>query len=94
MRAAQHGAERRARKEQRTDEEQERAQDRRSRDADRDPDGAAEHLPEVAALIAAEGDHEPEGEDDETGAEGAHVDERAARDHEGAERDEEHRQHP
>ncbi len=94
MRAAQHGAERRAGEEQRADEEQEHTEDGRPGDADRDPDGAAEHLAEVAALIAAESDHEPEREDDEAGAEGADVDERAARDHEGAERDEEHRQHP
>ena len=94
VRAAEDRAERRAGEQERADEEEQDAEDRRAGDADRDADGAAEHLADVAAVVLAERDHQPEAEHDEAGAERADVDERAARDHEAAERDEQHRQHP
>ena len=94
MRPPEDRAERGAGEEQRADEQQQRAEDRRAGGADRDADGAAEHLAEIAALVAAERDHQPEGEDAEPHAERAHVDERAARDHQAADGDERDRQPP
>jgi hypothetical protein len=50
--------------------------------------------PTVAALVAAERDHQPAGEHAETQPERAHVDERAARDHQAADGDEGDGHHP
>src|SRR3954447_13754824 len=86
--------ERRAREEQRTDEEQQDAEKGRAGGADRHADGAAEKLPQVAALIPAESDHQPEREDEEARAEGPHLDEGAPGDHQAAEADEGDRHEP
>src|SRR5205823_2512926 len=52
------------------------------------------HLAEVSALVAAERDHQADDEDGEARAEGPDVDERAAPDHQAADRNEEDRQDP
>src|SRR6185437_4115027 len=52
-----------------------------------------ERLPEVAALVAAERDHQAGGGDAHSRAERPDVDERAAQDHQPADRDEGDRQH-
>ena len=70
VRAAQDRPERGAGKKERADDEQERAEDGRAGGADRDADGAAEHLPEIAALVAPEREHQPERGDDDAARNG------------------------
>src|SRR5262249_468882 len=80
-------AEGRSREQQRADEQERDAENGRPGRAERDADGAAEQLADVAALVAAERDHQAAGDDDETCPERPDVDEFAPGDHERAERD-------
>ena len=86
--AAEDRPERGAGEEQRADEQQQDPEDGRAGRAEREPDAPAEHLAEIAALVAAERDHQPEHEHGEPRPERAHVDERAPRHHQAAEHDE------
>src|SRR5206468_4275961 len=54
VRAPEDRAERGTGEQERAHDQQQRAEDRRAGHADRNADGAAEHLPEIAALVAPE----------------------------------------
>ena len=91
-RAAQERAERGAGEQQQPDRERRHPDDRRAGRAEQRREEAIELAADPAA-VRAEGEHQAEGADGEAGAERAHVDERAAGDHQGAEADERDREH-
>ena len=94
VRAAEDRTERGAGEQKHADEQQQRAEDGRAGGPDRDADGAAQNLPEIAALVAPEREHQAEEDDDDAGAERPNGDEGAARDHQRADRDERDRRDP
>ena len=82
-----------AREQQRPDHEGEHADDRRARRADEQPEQALEPATDRAPVPGAERRQQAEAGDGQPGPERPHVDERAARDHQGSDDHERDRRH-
>ena len=83
-RAANQRAGRSAGQQEPSDHEREDADDRRPRLADEHPEDSLQPAPDRATVIRAQRGEQAEARHRQTGAEGVHVDERAARHHQGA----------
>ena len=87
-RAAKQGAVRGAREQEHAGQQGRQADEKRSGIAEEPRDPAAEELAREPALARAERDHQPEAGDGEPGAEGVHVEEPTAEEHQPADDDE------